>query len=72
MNKHYENQYVVGATGDTLWHGTTATTLVGAKRVASKLYTQTLNSNIIVAIFDGNQYNEIAVKYGYNKKWTNI
>ena len=52
------------------WNHTTAKTLLGAKRIASKEYQISVGGKIEVSIYDGERYEKLAVKYGYDK-WQN-
>ncbi len=53
------------------WERTEAKTLTGAKRIASIKYCCSIGSKIEISIYNGEQYEKIAVKYGYDK-WQSI
>ena len=66
MSNHTNGQYVICGGSDQYWEGTDATTLRGAKCIASRTYQPAVGGKIEVAIVRGEQYEVAAVKYGYD------
>ncbi len=49
------------------WDHTKAKTLLGTKHIASKEFQISVGGKIEISIYDGERYEKIAVKYGYDK-----
>jgi hypothetical protein len=62
-----ECQFFVCGGNQQFWQATNAKTLTGAKIIASKTYQQAVGGEIKVAVVRGEQYEVVAVKYGYHK-----
>lgn len=62
-------KYYICGGSDDFWMPTNATTLDGAKAIASKTYQQAVGGKIKVAEVEdgGDQYITVAVKYGCDK-----
>ena len=64
-------KYYVCGGSDSHWQATNATTLRGAKTLASKIYQQAVGGKIEVAekvgSGDSERFEKVAVKYGYDK-----
>ncbi len=68
-------KYAVSCSGSYEIEEVSAKTLRSAKMMASRMFGQSVNGKIKVheVVTDGNgkDYPEVAIKYGYDKNWTN-
>lgn len=71
MITHTTGQYVISGGNRSEWIGTAATTLRGAKNIASKVYQQSPGGKIEVArVYDYGHdgcYVRVAIKHGYDR-----
>jgi hypothetical protein len=67
-----KKRYAISSTGDMNWHRVNAKSLRGAKMAASRTYSPSGKGKIEVAVENDEGYDIIAIKYGYDKNWTDI
>lgn len=65
-------QYVITSSGDSLWHETSAKTLTGAKRAASRMYQASDFGRLTIGyIRDAYSVDVVAIKYGFSR-WQDL
>ena len=76
MDNMDKKQFAIASSGSYEIEKISAKTLRGAKAVASRTFSQSLNGKIKVYEVEhypeGDNFVEVAIKYGYDKKWTNL
>lgn len=71
------SRYYIGSSGDTMWHHTRATTVRGAKQIASRMYSPSVGGVIRVAVAGRTDVSggsgeivPVAVRHGFGA-WVN-
>jgi len=65
-------QYVISSSNSKRWHKVASKTLRGAKVQAARLFCPSRDEEMMVAEDRGEEVLILAVKYGYDKKWTDF